>query len=133
MLNRERRWGPGSWAVVALASAVIVAVAGWAVAWSFGPAGGAGYGYAGGIMPWGWGWMGAAMPIMLLTMLLFWLAVILGIVALVRWAVDLPSRRTPDRRDALDIARERYAKGEITREAYEHLRDALTERPDRVA
>lgn len=131
MLDRRRRWGPGGWALVALLGAVIVPLAAWAVFWASGPVGGAGYGYGRGIMP--WGWMAAGMPIMLLAMLLFWLAVILGIVALVRWAADMPWGRPQDRMDALDIARQRYARGEITREEYEYLRDDLTARPSRDA
>ncbi|GEM_PF-370857 len=131
MLDQRRRWGPGGWALLALIGAVVVAVAGWAVVAMSGAVGAASR-YGGGMMPWAWGWMGVGMPIMWLAMLLFWLAVVLGIVALVRWATDLPRGRSPDRGDAMDIARERYAKGEITREEYERLRDELASRPDRV-
>jgi putative membrane protein len=75
---------------------------------------------------WGWGWwvFGAAW------MVIFWG----GIVALVVWAV---TRVTGDRekgrdqqrlegRSPLDIAKERYARGEITREQFEQLRHDLT-------
>jgi putative membrane protein len=71
----------------------------------------------------GWGWMafGAAW------MVLFWG----GIIALAVWVV---SRLTGDRekgrdqrmqegRSPLDIAKERYARGEITREQFEQLSD----------
>jgi len=71
----------------------------------------------------GWGWMafGAAW------MVLFWGAII----ALVAWAI---SRLTGDRqrpgermrfegRSPLDIAKERYARGEITPEQFEELCD----------
>ena len=73
---------------------------------------------------WGWGWMafGAAW------MVFFWGA----IVALVAWAI---SRLTGDRqgtegrrsesRSALDIAKERYARGDINREQFEQLREDL--------
>jgi len=73
---------------------------------------------------WGWGWMafGAAW------MVFFWGAII----ALVVWAI---SRLSGDRertagqslesRSALDIAKERYARGEITREQFEQLREDL--------
>ena len=73
---------------------------------------------------WGWGWMafGAAW------MVFFWGAII----ALVAWAI---SRLTTDRqgtggqtsggRAALDIAKERYARGEITREQFEQFREDL--------
>jgi len=75
---------------------------------------------------WGWGWMvfGAAW------MVIFWG----GIIALAVWAV---SRLTGDREKGgdrrrlegpspLDIAKERYARGEITREQFEQLRQDLS-------
>jgi putative membrane protein len=73
---------------------------------------------------WSWGWMafGAAW------MVFFWGAIIV----LVAWAI---SRLTTDReriggqtsggRSALDIAKERYACGEITREQFEQFREDL--------
>jgi putative membrane protein len=74
---------------------------------------------------WSWGWMvfGAAW------MVFFWGAII----ALAVWAI---SRLTTDRqqgggqwrsegRTPLDIAKERYARGEITREQFEQLREDL--------
>ena len=74
---------------------------------------------------WNWGWMvfGAAW------MVFFWGAII----ALVVWAI---SRLSGDRqtsggqwrsegRSPLDIAKERYARGEITREQFEQLREDL--------
>lgn len=72
---------------------------------------------------WGWGWMafGAAW------MVLFWGAVI----ALVAWAVSrlTGDQRTEGRRwdgrSPLDIVKERYARGEITREQFEQLREDL--------
>lgn len=82
----------------------------------------------GGVMPWNWGLMGAfgaMMPLMLLSTLLFWLAVILGIVAFVRWAAGLPWGRGEQAGDALELARRRYARGEISREEFERLRDDL--------
>jgi putative membrane protein len=70
---------------------------------------------------WGWGWwaFGAAW------MVLFWG----GIIALAVWAV---SRLTGDRerrgeaRSPLDIAKERYARGEITKDQFEQLRHDLS-------
>lgn len=59
-------------------------------------------------------------------MLLFWGLVILGIVALIRW---LMTQSTPgkDARDKtpLEITQERYARGEIDREAYERIKRDL--------
>ena len=60
-----------------------------------------------------------------LWMILFWGAII----ALIVWAI----RRTTghhinrmDTRSPLDIAKERYAKGEITKEQFEQLKKDLT-------
>lgn len=65
---------------------------------------------------WGWGWMlfGG------IHMLLFWLLIILGITALVRWLGGSGGTdKDYDRQsDALDILHERYARGEIDRETY---------------
>jgi putative membrane protein len=74
---------------------------------------------------WGWGWMAFSAA----WMVFFWGALI----ALVVWAV---SRLTGDRerggdqwrserRSPLDIAKERYARGEITREQFQQLQDDL--------
>jgi putative membrane protein len=73
---------------------------------------------------WGWGWMAFGA----VWMVFFWGVLI----ALVVWAF---SRLTGDRqrtegqrlesRSALDIAKERYARGEITREQFEQLREDL--------
>jgi len=73
-----------------------------------------------------WGSMGAAMPLMMLIMLLFWVAIIVGSVWLVRWAW---TRSRPDHSegaDAMEVASRRYARGELTREEYRRLRDELT-------
>jgi putative membrane protein len=64
----------------------------------------------------GWG-MGFGM----LFMLLFWVLIILGIAALIRW---LPSRSSRDK-TPLDILQERYARGEIDREEYEQKKRDL--------
>ena len=50
-------------------------------------------------------------------MVLFWAVIIAGVVALVRWQAGAQ----PGPRDgtALEIVRERYARGEIDREEYE--------------
>ena len=64
-------------------------------------------------------------------MILFWVLIVLGIVALVRWlmpprgnggpgAAERPSDRTP-----LEIVQERYARGEIDRTEYEQKKRDL--------
>lgn len=67
-----------------------------------------------------------------LGMLIFWGLVIFGIVLLVRWLMDESSHGTTRRigfgqgRDnALEIARERLAKGEITSEEFESIKGSL--------
>jgi len=66
----------------------------------------------------GFGWIFGA---------LFWLVVILGIVALLRWlssssGQDLPP---PKQKSALEILDERFARGEIDQQEYEHKREVL--------
>lgn len=75
----------------------------------------------------GWG-----MGFGFLFMILFWVLVVLGIVALVRW-LQLQSQSGRDRgsgeprrdKTPLEIARERYARGEIDREEYEQMKRDL--------
>ena len=72
----------------------------------------------------GWGWMifGA------FWMVLFWGAVI----ALIVWVVKKLTERGDSgqgpgaRRDPLEIARERYARGEISREEFEQMKKDLS-------
>ena len=69
--------------------------------------GDAGYG-------WGWG-MGFGM----ISMVLFWVLVILGIVVLVRWVGGSSASGTPPSKTALDLLNERYARGEIDKQDFE--------------
>lgn len=64
----------------------------------------------------GFGWWGMGFGVVF--MLLFWLLIILGIVALIRW---LQQQSPSDRQGArgktpLDVLKERYARGEIGKE-----------------
>jgi len=61
----------------------------------------------------GWGYLG------MLHMLLWWVLIILGIVVLVKWLTGGKgdSRGSGDR--ALEILRERYARGEIDKDEFE--------------
>lgn len=60
-------------------------------------------------------------------MIIVWVVII----ALIVWGVIALSRRgssmseMPPKREPLDIARERYAKGEITKEEFEEIRKSL--------
>lgn len=75
------------------------------------------------VSDWGWGihpmwWMWGAWGIgMMLIMLAFWVLVIIGIVLGIRWLLGTGQGSAPDR--ALEILRERYARGEINREEFE--------------
>lgn len=69
---------------------------------------------------WGWG-----MGIGMISMVLFWVLVILGIIALLRGIGGTGGARPPSN-TALDVLRERYARGEIDkREFEEKKRDLL--------
>ena len=127
MMEKTHRRGPGTWALVALGGAVLLLLLGWILAALIGPGGHMGSRYGWVTMPWGM-MTGAALPAMLmmwLAMLLFWVAVILGLVALVRWAAGLSWGGRAEPTDALEVARRRYARGEITREEYQRLRREL--------
>ncbi len=56
-------------------------------------------------------------------MIIFWG----GLIALIVWGIRRLSRHNNlnDRQSPLDIARERYARGEITREEYEQIKKDL--------
>lgn len=94
----------------------MMALAGWRAAVQWGP----------GEPPWGWHmWWGAWGVGMLLFMVLFWALVILGIVLLVRWAFGASGGRASASGRALEILKERYARGELTREQFEAMRRDL--------
>lgn len=79
-------------------------------------------GYAGGYnhMMWGGGFGGG------LTMLVFWAAVIALIVFGVRWMSDGGHRPGGGRRsDAIDVLRDRFARGEIDEEEFKRRKAAL--------
>ena len=74
----------------------------------------------------GGGWMwGFGMGLGGQTMLIFWGALIVGIVLFVRFlgAKDVTSLERP----SLDVIKQRYAAGDITREQYEEVRKTLDE------
>jgi len=50
-----------------------------------------------------------------------------GLIALIVWGISRLSRRndSPSKRDPLNIAKERYAKGEISKEEFEQLKKDL--------
>ena len=76
---------------------------------------------------WGWGMhpMWGVWGIgMMLIMLLFWGLVIVGVVLGIRWLARSDEGRRSD--TALEILRQRYARGEIDRQEFEAKRRDLT-------
>ena len=56
----------------------------------------------------------------MISMVLFWILIILGIVVLVRWVGGASaSSGTPTSKTALDALNERYARGEIEKREFE--------------
>ena len=82
------------------------------------------------IYEWGWGmhpmgWMWGAWGIgMMFVMLVFWGLVIVGIVLGIRWLAR--QGREPRSDSALEILRQRYARGEINKEEFDAKRRDLS-------
>lgn len=78
----------------------------------------------GGMGGWGpWGWFGGIIGF--LFMIAFWV----GVIALIIWGVRLLTRSSEPRtreQTPLDIAKARYARGEITQEQFEQLKKDLS-------
>ena len=74
---------------------------------------------------WGMGWFG------MIFMLLFWILVIAGIVFLIRWLIQSTGSRNRsgshagEGSQAMDILKERYAKGEISRDEFESMKNEI--------
>ncbi len=73
-----------------------------------------------------WG-MGYGMGFGWIFMVLFWALVIFGIVVLAKWLFSTGGSGAfrGSGKSALDILKERYAKGEISRDQYEQMRRDL--------
>jgi len=58
-------------------------------------------------------------------MFVFWIAIIVGVVFLIKWIIS--QNQTNERKDEnpLDILKRRYAKGEITKEEFEEVKRDL--------
>ncbi len=73
-----------------------------------------------------WGMWSLWGLMMMLLMLVFWGLVIAGLAVGLRWLVSLARAPRRDRADAaLDILRQRYARGEISREEFEAKKRGL--------
>ena len=72
------------------------------------------YEWGWGMHPMMWGAWGFGMMFM---MVLFWVLVIIGIVLAIRWLTN--QRREKPSDSALEILRQRYARGEIDKEEFE--------------
>ena len=82
------------------------------------------WGHGPGMMGWGsgMGWFGG------IIMVIFWIAVIVGIVLLIRWLIistRTPSHGTSSGESALDILKKRYARGEIDKQEFEEKKKDL--------
>ncbi len=73
---------------------------------------------------WGMGWFG------MIFMVVFWVLVIVGLVFLIKWLIQTTSsRKTGDRMgsSAIEILKERYARGEIDKAEFEAKKKDLAE------
>ena len=75
-------------------------------------------------MHWGYGW-GTGMGFGWIFMVLFWALVIAGVVYFVKLIAG-GGGREDKRTDPMGILEKRYAKGEITKEEFETIKDDLT-------
>lgn len=78
------------------------------------------------MMNFGYGYYPSGFGFSMIFMILFWIIVIAGIVALVRSMTDQKSNNSTSIKSALDILKERYARGEIGKEEFEEKKRDLT-------
>jgi putative membrane protein len=102
-------------AAVAIWLAAVLGQATLAYAQGYGPGMMGGYGWGGG---WGFGMIG---------MLLWWVLIILGIVLLAKWLYrGAPRGGQASGNRAMEILRERYARGEIDKQEFEERKRDLS-------
>ena len=83
--------------------------------------GGYGSGTGPGMMGWGYGmgWLWIIINIA------FWIAIIVGIIFLVKWLATSSKQQAKSEDSAVEILRKRYARGEINREEFEERKRDL--------
>lgn len=57
--------------------------------------------------------------------LMFWIFIIVVAYLLIKWLIEQNKTREGKEKSTLDIAKERYAKGEITKEEFEEMKKNL--------
>ena len=70
------------------------------------------------------GWYGYS-PISFVVCIIFWVLLIALIVLIVRWIVSASGHKFEEKDSALEILKERYAKGEIKKEEFEQKKNQL--------
>ncbi len=77
-------------------------------------------------MMWGWPMMGFG-GIGMIFGFIFFVAIVIGVILLIVWLVRRPGYNITDKTSthSLEILKERYAKGELTKEQYENMKKEL--------
>ncbi|MDP2754704.1 MAG: SHOCT domain-containing protein [Nitrospirota bacterium] len=75
------------------------------------------------MMHWDYGW-GMGFGLGWFTMIIFWVLLILGIVYLVKIIAGSPKKGDKEG-TAIDILKKRYAKGEISKEEFDKIKDDI--------
>jgi putative membrane protein len=77
-------------------------------------------------MMWGWPMMGFGGFGMIFGFI-FFVAIVIGVILLIVWLVRRPGYNITDKTGthSLEILKERYAKGELTKEQYENMKKEL--------
>ncbi|MCL4385157.1 MAG: SHOCT domain-containing protein [Cyanobacteria bacterium] len=77
-------------------------------------------------MMWGWPMMGFG-GIGMIFGFIFFVAIVIGVILLIVWLVRRPGYSITEKTSthSLEILKERYAKGELTKEQYENMKKEL--------